>query len=276
MHQGSGPRCGRWWKTWRQRSWSTIRLLNDLSEDEQLADHLRGGMESPATAAEFTTCTRLPELPGDALEDDLLGYAEAREHIAREHYGYLAELAPAGPCVTCSLFCAGRRRSMPTSSPPAGQSCFRSCEAHEESTLLGKRGSVMLFLRGLPQDLTSRELKSYVQAAVRDPNPRAFAFTAAVGNCSILRLTDRTTGASELHGLVEVQPAMAAMRAIEELNGKELKGVAIEVRRYHHRSLLRDRRQDQVPFGNADTVEDADNRRQERRRRNLKIELVGD
>jgi len=72
-------------------------LLNDLSEDEQLADHLRAGVESPATAAEFTTCTPLPELPGDALEDDLLGYAEAREHIAREHYGYLAELAPAGP-----------------------------------------------------------------------------------------------------------------------------------------------------------------------------------
>jgi rubrerythrin len=70
------------------------RLLNDLSEDEQLADHRAGGDRRPA--AEFTTCTRLRS-SRDALEDDLLAYAEARERIAREHYGYLAELAPAGP-----------------------------------------------------------------------------------------------------------------------------------------------------------------------------------
>lgn len=167
---------------------------------------------------------------------------------------------------------------MPTSSQRAGQACFRSRKADEEFELLGKRGSVLLFLRGLPHDLTCRELKSFVQAAVRDPNPRAFTVTAAVCDCSILRLTDRTTGISELHGLVEVQPAKAAIRAIEELNGRELKGVVIEVRRYHHRSLLRERRQDQAPFANGnggEGSETTDNRQQERRRRNLKIDLIG-
>lgn len=73
------------------------RLLSLLAEDEQIADHLRAGMESPATTADFTTYTRFPELSADALEDDLLDYADARERIACEHYGYLAELTPAGP-----------------------------------------------------------------------------------------------------------------------------------------------------------------------------------
>lgn len=134
--------------------------------------------------------------------------------------------------------------------------------------MLGKRGSVMLFLRGLPQDLTCKELKTFVQGAVREPGIRPFALKTAVCNCSIVRITDPHSGVSELHGPVEVQPATVAVRAIEQLNGQELKGARVEVRRYHHRSLLRDRRREvEASIG-------SDNRLRERRRKNLKIELL--
>jgi hypothetical protein len=125
----------------------------------------------------------------------------------------------------------------------------------------------MLFLRGLPADLTRKELKTFVQTAVREPGVRGFTLKNAVCNCSIVRITDPGSGRSEIHGLVEVQPATAGVRAIEQLNGQELKGARIEVRRYHHRSLLRDRRQETEGIG-------AENRSGERRRKNLKVELL--
>jgi hypothetical protein len=95
------------------------------------------------------------------------------------------------------------------------------------------------------------------------------AFKAVVSNCSILRITDPLTAASEYHGLIEIQPAKAAMRAIDELNGRELNGKKIEARRYYNRSLLRDRLQ------HGSGMDGAKGGRQERRRINLKIELVG-
>jgi len=68
--------------------------------------------------------------------------------------------------------------------------------------------------------------------------------------------------------LVEVQPAKAAMLAIEELDDTELKGARIGVRRYQHRSPLRDRRK------SPSNVDGPDSRQDERRRKNLRIELV--
>ena len=134
--------------------------------------------------------------------------------------------------------------------------------------MLGKRGSVMLFLQGLPDHITRRELKAFVQGALRDTGQHFLTLKPSVCNCSILRITDPDRGESELHGLVEVQPAKAAMLAIAELNDKELKGARIGVRRYQHRSPLRDRRK------SASHVDSPDNRQVERRRKNLRIELV--
>lgn len=135
--------------------------------------------------------------------------------------------------------------------------------------MLGKRGSMMLFLKGLPEKLTRRELKAFVQAAVSSASNRAFSFNANVCACSILRLTDRSSGSVEHHGLVEVKPAKAAMQAIEDLNGKEFNGVRIEARRYHHRTHLRDRRRNRI------ALDRTENRRDDRRRRDIKVDLVG-
>jgi RNA recognition motif-containing protein len=135
--------------------------------------------------------------------------------------------------------------------------------------MFGKRGSMMLFLRGLPEDVTQKELRAFVQEAVRPRHKRSFSLKAAVSNCTILRITDQTNGATEHHGLVEIHPAKAAIGAIETLNGKTLKGASIEVRRYHHRTPLRDRRR------NRSEQDYPDQRKEDRRRRFIKIDLVG-
>lgn len=135
--------------------------------------------------------------------------------------------------------------------------------------MLGKRGSMMIFLRGLPDGLTRKELKSFILRAVKPPHMRSFFLKAAVTSCTILRITDHSNGATEHHGLVEIQPAKAAIRAIDELNGKTLKGSTIEVRRYHHRTPLRDRRRNRIKRDHPD------NRQEDRRRRHIKIDLVG-
>jgi hypothetical protein len=127
----------------------------------------------------------------------------------------------------------------------------------------------MLFLRGLPEDLTRRELKMFVQCAIKGADSRMFAFGAVVSNHDIVRITDPVKGTTEYHGLVEIQPAKAAIRAIEWLNGRELKGRTIEARRYYNRSLLRDR------FKNWGSRNTARETRHERRRSELRIELVG-
>ena len=134
--------------------------------------------------------------------------------------------------------------------------------------MLGKRGSVMLFLRRIPEGVTRKELKRFLRSRVEGLGSRPFSLRAAVCDCSILCIIDPESGAREYHGLVEVQPAQAAMRAIEALNGKPLRGRPIEVHRYRHRSPLRDQRQ-AAATGAPDTGTDAD-----RRRRNLKIDLV--
>lgn len=73
------------------------RLLVELARDAAFAEHLRTSIERPSTSDELASFISLPALPNDPIDDDILEYAEAREQIAREHYGYLAEITPSGP-----------------------------------------------------------------------------------------------------------------------------------------------------------------------------------
>lgn len=135
--------------------------------------------------------------------------------------------------------------------------------------MLGKRGSIMLFLRGLPEGLKRKDLKTFIQAVLKSADNRPFYSKATVSTCTILKITDQSNGTVEHHGLVEVQPAKAAIQAIETLNGKGLRGARIEARRYHHRTPLRDPRRTEI------APDHSENRREERRRGNIKIDLVG-
>lgn len=134
--------------------------------------------------------------------------------------------------------------------------------------MLGKRCSVLLFLRHIPTGVTRKELKSFVRKAVKEIDHRPFTTRTTVGNCSILCITDPERGTREYHGLVEVQPAPAAMQAIEILNCKLLRGRPIEAHRYRHRSPM------QASQLGCDDGLILATVRAERRRTNIKIDLV--
>lgn len=86
--------------------------------------------------------------------------------------------------------------------------------------MLGKRSSIMIFIRDLPANLTPKELKAFVLTGVRAAPAGFAAGKGTIASCTILRMSDPKSGAEEYHGLVEVQPAKAAIHAISELNGR--------------------------------------------------------
>lgn len=72
-------------------------MIRELAADPELAEHLHQQILAPVSTPTFETFITPLVLPDEPIEEDLLDYAESREEIAREHYGYLAELAPPGP-----------------------------------------------------------------------------------------------------------------------------------------------------------------------------------
>ena len=132
----------------------------------------------------------------------------------------------------------------------------------------GKNGSVLLFVRNLPYNVSRRDLKQLIQWELKKAGIRGLPLMSTCANCSILRITDPATGTQEYHGLVEMQPARIALQAISILNGKEIAGTPMEVRRYRHRSAWGE-------HGSGHYGDSAGKRvTHERRRPNLKVELV--
>ena len=125
----------------------------------------------------------------------------------------------------------------------------------------------MLFVKGLPESITHRELKAQFKH-LTGPRWRSYlAGNGSIGVCDIVRVTNHDTSEVEFHGLVEIQPAKLALRAIRELHGSAIRGHTIEVRRYHQRSPLRGKYMYDAEPAAVDNLD-------ERRRENLGIELI--
>jgi len=84
-----------------------------------------------------------------------------------------------------------------------------------------------IYAGNLSHDLTEDELRE------------AFAAFGEVSSCSIIK--DKFTGGSRGFGFVEMPSKEEADAAINELNGKELKGRAIRVNEAHPRGERRPR-----------------------------------
>lgn len=138
----------------------------------------------------------------------------------------------------------------------------------------GKFGSIMLFFRDLPPDVSRRDLRMFVSSGLRESGVRGNPLVQVCGNCSILRVFDPATRATEYHGFVEVKPARVAMMAIGILNGRPLRGTPVEVRRYRQRSPLNERRAAGSHLPSRGELELAGQIRRDRRRPNLQIDLV--
>jgi hypothetical protein len=128
---------------------------------------------------------------------------------------------------------------------------------------------MLIFIRLLPESVTQGELRRFVEKAIRSPWRRLPFSRNKIQMAEIRKLVNRATGSVEYHGLVDVEPAKGAVKAIRKLNLTPLKGKTVEVRKYYKRSPLRDRRE-----GGAAEGTSANRPRRDRRRPNLVAESV--
>lgn len=104
--------------------------------------------------------------------------------------------------------------------------------------------SVTLFIRNVPPDTQIPELQDFVEGGFRGWS-RMFRWlwrNPRVEGARILILRNRDTDECELHGLVTIHPHTAIASVLRELDGKLFNDAPVQVRRYHKRSPLNDRR----------------------------------
>ncbi len=128
-----------------------------------------------------------------------------------------------------------------------------------------------MFIRMIPPSVTSGELSRYIHKGTGGWLSRLFSSQGRVNRTSIIRVTNPSTHSVEYHGLVDYKSATSAQAAIKSLNRTILKGVPVEVRKFYHRSELRDRR-----TGQSDREHELFNelRKGDRRRSRLAVEPV--
>jgi hypothetical protein len=80
-------------------------------------------------------------------------------------------------------------------------------------------------------------------------------------------MTDRQTGAIEVHGLVEIRPGKVGLDVILQLHNREFRGRRITAHRYRARTAVRGERLANGMAGAEGSIEPE-------RRRNLAIALV--
>ena len=107
----------------------------------------------------------------------------------------------------------------------------------------GKNGTVALFLSPLPANTRRRDLLSFVRKQLHLAGLRGLPLFDLCTNCTSYGFPIAPPVRWSITGLVEVRPARIAMQAIRILQGQELNGVAIEVRRYRHRTMWGESRQ---------------------------------
>ncbi|MCP4946974.1 MAG: hypothetical protein GY923_05660 [Aestuariibacter sp.] len=93
-----------------------------------------------------------------------------------------------------------------------------------------------IFLRQIPKGTTGKELGKFVskgQQPFRTFSP--LPSRAKIKRCEILQIFNPETQITEYHGLIQIDPFKAALPLIERLNGRELQGKPIEVRKYYRR-----------------------------------------
>jgi hypothetical protein len=127
---------------------------------------------------------------------------------------------------------------------------------------------VQIFVRLLPEAVSQSDLRHFVSEGLH-PNWFGFSANGQILAMEIRKLTNRETFSTEYHGIVDIEPAKAAMHAIQKLNRHSLRGKDVEVRKFYQRSALRDRRQHQEGEGISE-----ERRKKDRRRDNMLEERV--
>ncbi len=126
-----------------------------------------------------------------------------------------------------------------------------------------------VFIRKIPRTSTPYLLKRFVESAMSRRWYSPFGIKGTIKSCVILRIKDPTTREVDYYGLLDIHPVKAAQAVIQKLNMKRFEGHLVEVRKWHVRSALADRR---TQFGKGKEISHEDRRFEERRRPNIVID----
>jgi len=130
---------------------------------------------------------------------------------------------------------------------------------------------MLVFIRLLPETVTQNDLRRFISQALK---PSWLTLLAPQGRIKSTEIRKTTYGqplSVEYHGIVDIEPAKAAMAVIHKLNRTALKGRDVEVRKYYHRSPLRDRR---IALRGMTDAPAGERRHQDRRRSHMITERV--
>lgn len=128
---------------------------------------------------------------------------------------------------------------------------------------------MLIFIRLLPESVTQNDLRKFVDKAMRPHWSNLFFPSSRIRSTEIRKFTNSQNHSVEYHGIVDIEPAKAAVRVIRKLNRTPLKGKEVEVRKYYQRSALRDRRDEKAQAFASD-----ERRRRDRRREAMAMERV--
>ena len=127
-----------------------------------------------------------------------------------------------------------------------------------------------VIIQRIPLSTTQRELNLFINKQLDSRGWFGLAFNqkTTLKSFSILKMTDRLTGSIECHGLAELDTTTPEEDTLKALNGHQLHGKTVAVRKYYHRSSTRP--QDLSSSHNDGLIAEL----QERRRPNLYIEML--
>jgi len=98
---------------------------------------------------------------------------------------------------------------------------------------------MIIFLRRIPGNTKKHEIIDFVSPALKGG---LFQKSGHIEQVKILVLKNTQTNALEFHGLVTIDPDVAAERIIKKLNRKYFKDKPIAVREFYYRSWHNDHR----------------------------------
>jgi hypothetical protein len=129
---------------------------------------------------------------------------------------------------------------------------------------------VKILFRNVSHLTTARELQEFAGRVIAPRWYLPFAPSGRIRNCSVVKIKDLDNGEVEFHGILDIHPVKAAHWVMRKLNHETFHRRSVEVRKWHSRSSLNERR---VGFRSGSVAVVQDRRRGDRRRPNLETDL---
>ena len=123
---------------------------------------------------------------------------------------------------------------------------------------------MILFLRNISAQTRHSDIVAFIEPVMK---ASLFGKKGTIERIKILHLKNSRTNISEFHGLVTIEPDVAAKRVLKRLNRKKFLDKHILVREYHRRDWHNDPRMNHDPFISTKH----EKRIADRRRRNIEV-----